>query len=145
MSRDFRKIVAWQKADALVMTVFQATARDFPKDETYGLRSQLRSAAVSVAANIAEGSGLGTPAGFRRFLYQAHGSLSEVEYYIHLAERLGYLNKETALVLSGVRSEVGRTLAGLIKATDRQIEHLRSGDQAGLKESAMDDASSETT
>jgi four helix bundle protein len=79
MARDFKKIVAWQRADALVMEVYRATKSAFPQDEKYGLRSQIRSAAVSVAANIAEGSGVGTPAGFRRYSYHAQGSLSEVE------------------------------------------------------------------
>jgi four helix bundle protein len=121
MARDFKKIVAWQRADALVMEVYRATKSAFPQDEKYGLRSQIRSAAVSVAANIAEGSGVGTPAGFRRYSYHAQGSLSEVEYYIHLAENLGYISKETVGVLSSRRSEVGRTLQGFIRALDHQI------------------------
>ena len=134
MARDFRRIVAWQKADALVMAVYQATGGGFPRDEQCGLRSQIRSAAVSVAANIAEGSGLGTPAGFRRFLYLAQGSLSEVEYYVYLAENLGYIDAEMAGVLSTHRSEVGRTLRGLIKALDQQITSHGRRDRASSGE-----------
>ena len=85
--RDFKKILAWQKADDLVVAVYKATEH-FPPAECFGLTSQMRRAAVSVAANIAEGSGRETLADFRHFLHIARGSLQEVEYYIHLADRL---------------------------------------------------------
>ena len=134
MARDFRKIIAWQKADALVIDIYRATAASFPKEEKYGLTSQMRSAAVSVAANIAEGSALRTSAGFRRFLYSSQGSLSEVEYYIYLAGRLGYLDSESGSQLSVLRSEVGRTLRGLIAALDRQIANSRSAGRADTAE-----------
>jgi four helix bundle protein len=134
MARDFRKIVAWQKADMLVIDNYRATAASFPKEEKYGLTSQMLSAAVSVAANIAEGSALRTSAGFRRFLYLSQGSLSEVEYYIYLAERLGYLDSESGSQLSVLRSEVGRTLRGLIAALDRQIANSRSAGGADSAE-----------
>jgi four helix bundle protein len=85
--RDFRKLLAWQRADDLTVLVYRAT-EDFPSEEKFGLTSQLRRAAVSVAANIAEGSGRHSLKDFRRFLYQARGSLSEVQYYLHLSKRL---------------------------------------------------------
>ena len=116
MARDFRSIVAWQKADDLVVEIYRQTARAFPRDERYGLVPQLRSAAVSVAANIAEGSGRSTSADFRRFLYQAQGSLSEVEYFLHLAERLDMTDSDAGERLRGLRAEVGKTLSGLIRA-----------------------------
>jgi four helix bundle protein len=119
MARDFRKIVAWKKADDLVVEIYRQTARSFPRDERYGLVPQLRSAAVSVAANIAEGSGRSTSADFRRFLYQAQGSLSEVEYYLHLAERLDMTDSSALEKLQGLRAEVGKTLTGLILAVSR--------------------------
>ena len=122
MARDFRKILAWQKADDLAVELYKTTSVSFPKEERFGVTAQLRSAAVSVAANIAEGSGRRTSSDFRRFLYQAQGSLSEVEYYLHLAHRLGYLNTADYDNLEQSRASVGRVLNGLIKSVDRQIE-----------------------
>jgi four helix bundle protein len=73
------------------MEIYRVTRTYFPKDEIYGLISQICRAAVSVAANIVEGSGRNSPADFLRFLGFAQGSLSEGEYYLHLAHRLDYL------------------------------------------------------
>ncbi len=88
--RNFRKLIAWQKADDLAVKIYEVTGR-FPADERFGIISQVRRAGVSVAANIAEGCGRETVVDFRRFLHQARGSLYEVEYYIHLSGRLGYV------------------------------------------------------
>ena len=121
MSRDFKKIIVWQKADDLAVAIYEMTRSDFPKNETYGLTSQIRRAAVSVAANIVEGSGRNSPADFLRFLGFAQGSLSEVEYYLHLARRLEYLNDETFNNLETQRAEVGKTLTGFINAIRKQI------------------------
>ena len=91
--RRFRNIVAWQKADDLVLGIYQLT-NAFPKSEDYGLTSQMRRAAVSVAANIAEGSARATLKDYVHFLFIAKSSLSEVEYYLHLSHRLGYLDSD---------------------------------------------------
>jgi four helix bundle protein len=121
MARNFRKILAWQKADDLVVELYKTTGGSFPKEERFGVTAQLRSAVVSVAANIAEGSGRRTPSDFRRFLYQAQGSLSEVEHYLHLTHRLGYLSTADHDRLEQSRASVGRVLSGLIRSVDRQI------------------------
>ncbi|OGO69830.1 MAG: hypothetical protein A2Z37_12650 [Chloroflexi bacterium RBG_19FT_COMBO_62_14] len=121
MARDFRKIIAWQKADDYVIEVYRLTGKLFPPEERFGLISQIRSAAVSVAANIAEGSGRESLQDFRRFVFQAQGSLSEVEYYLHLANRLGYVKEEEFLRLESERAEVGRTVQGFIYWLDSQI------------------------
>ncbi len=119
--RDFRKLVAWQKADDLVVMVYQAT-ESFPSHEQFGLTSQMRRAVVSVAANIAEGCGRHTLKDFRRFLYLARGSLNEVEYFIHLAARLDYFSEsKTASVMSHCH-ETGRVLQGLINSLTEQIQ-----------------------
>ena len=76
------------------MKIYQTT-QTFPPQDRYGLISQMQRSAVSVAANIAEGSGRRTLADYIRFLFIAKGSLTEVEYYIHLAQRLGYLSSES--------------------------------------------------
>ncbi len=120
MARDFRKIIVWKKADDLAVAIYEITRSNFPDDEKYGLTSQIRRAAVSVAANIAEGSGRHTPADFLRFLGFSQGSLSEVEYYLHLACGLGYVSDEAYENLEDKRSEVGRTLNGFIQAVRKQ-------------------------
>jgi len=123
--RDFRNLLAWQKADDLVVGVYKVTA-GFPTDERYGLTSQIRRAAGSIAANIAEGSGRQLLKDFVHFLYLARGSLAEVEYYIHLAQRLDYLTSAQALTLGQLRKEAGGTLQGLINAISRQMESGRT-------------------
>ena len=125
MARDFRRIVAWQKADDLVVEVYRATAKFFSSEERYGLTSQIRRASVSVASNIAEGSGRMTLKDFRRFLFNAQGSLSEVEYHIHLAHRLSYLDDANFRQLEGKRAKVGRVLTGFIVSINKQIARGR--------------------
>ena len=122
--RDFRKIMAWEKADDLVVLIYEAT-KAFPREELYGLTSQLRRAVVSVAANIAEGSGRQYLKEFRQFLYTARASLSEVEYYIHLGRRLGYLDREKVAKLEEARQETAKILQGFINAVEKQIQQGR--------------------
>lgn len=118
---DFRRMAVWQKADEFVLEIYALT-RAFPEDERFGLTSQLRRAAVSIPANIAEGSGRHNHPDFRQFLYTARGSLNEVEYYLHLAERLGYLEQEQSQPLIQTQHEVGSLLQGLIAWTSKEIE-----------------------
>ncbi len=118
--RDFRNIIAWQRADDLAVLVYEIT-RSFPADERFGLISQMRRAAVSVPANIAEGSGRQHLKDFLNFLHIAGGSLAELEYYIHLTGRLGYLNEEQREQLTATCHETGATLQGFIKAIRQQI------------------------
>ncbi|HBX68517.1 MAG TPA: four helix bundle protein [Chloroflexi bacterium] len=120
MARNFRKIIAWQEADNLVIEVYKLTG-SFPSEERYGLTSQLRRAAMSVAANIAEGSGRSTLKDFLRFLYNAQGSLSEVEYYLHIAQRLNYLSEEEIKPVENQRTKVGRLLNGFIRSIHTKI------------------------
>ncbi|MBN1965459.1 MAG: four helix bundle protein [Anaerolineae bacterium] len=123
--RDFRKIVAWQKADDLAVQVYEAT-KGFPTEERFGLTSQMRRAAVSVAANIAEGSGRQYLKEFLNFLHIARGSLAEVEYYIHLARRLGYLDDNQAELLASACYEAGAVLQGFITAIAQQAASGRA-------------------
>jgi four helix bundle protein len=122
--RDFRKIMAWEKADDLVVLIYEVT-KAFPREELYGLTSQLRRAVVSVAANIAEGSGKQYLKEFRQFLYTARASLSEVEYYIHLSHRLGYLDGEKVAGLEEARKDAAKVLQGFINAIEEQIKQGR--------------------
>ncbi len=113
--RDHRKLKAFQLADALVLSVYKET-RAFPNDELFGLTSQMRRAAVSVASNIVEGCARESLAEYANFLNVAFGSLRELGYHIDLAERLGYLSKDKALTLAGAYEEAARVLAGLKKS-----------------------------
>lgn len=113
MGRSYKDLVAWQKAMELVTATYRASAK-FPKDELFGLTSQLRRAAVSVPSNIAEGQGRLSEREFRYFLGQSRGSLMEVETQVQIAENLGYLQAEEVKVLLKSCAEVGRILNGLI-------------------------------
>lgn len=89
MKRKYQQLIVWQKAMLLVNRIYQLT-QHFPENEKFGLTSQLRRAAVSVPSNIAEGSGRGSDKDFCRFLYQARGSLTEIETQLLIAQQLGF-------------------------------------------------------
>lgn len=114
--RDHRNLRAFQLADDLALLVYHETAR-FPKEELFGLTSQVRRAAVSIASNIAEGCGRSSDVDFLRFLDMANGSLRELQYQVSLAKRLGYLPVESALLSEdSILFETGRVLHGLIRS-----------------------------
>lgn len=97
-------------------------SRGWPKEELYGLTNQLRRAAVSVPANIAEGKGQGGKAEFSRFLGIAYGSLCELETHLYLAQRLAYLDQSTLDTLIAQSTEVARLLHGLIRSQRAETE-----------------------
>jgi four helix bundle protein len=115
MDRKFQDLVVWQKSMDLVTEIYRLT-RSFPKEEIFGLVSQLRRAAVSVPSNIAEGQGRLTEKEFRQFLGNARGSLSEVETQILIAKNLGYLDETNLNSILSIISEVGRVLNGLLSS-----------------------------
>lgn len=104
--KGFRKLIVWQRAHQLTLLIYKLT-ENFPKSEIYGLTSQLRRAAVSVPANIAEGYGYGRKGQTGRFLDIAQGSLSEVEYYLILSLDLGYIKQEEYDKSESLRAETG--------------------------------------
>jgi len=112
-SKSYRDLVAWQKAMDLVTAIYRITA-SFPREEIYGLTSQMRRAAVSVPSNIAEGQGRHGAAEFRHFLRQASGSLTELETQVMIAERLCYISPEAASEILRNAAEVGKILNGLL-------------------------------
>lgn len=111
--RSFRELKVWQKSHSITLDLYQATAA-FPKHELYGLTSQLRRSAASVAQNVAEGCGRSTGPDFARFLQIALGSASETEYHILLASDLCYLEPQLARQLEDRVTEVKRMLYSLI-------------------------------
>jgi four helix bundle protein len=117
--RDYTKIETWKLADDLTVAVYERT-RSFPKEEVYGLTSQLRRASYSVPANIVEGSSRDSKKDYLHFLYIARGSLSETQYFIHLAARLGYLSSEEAVRLHEQTKLTFGCLHGLIRAVEKE-------------------------
>ena len=111
--RDPHKLKAFELADKLALLVYQET-RTFPKEELFGLVSQMRRAAVSVPSNIAEGCGRSSEKEYLQFLSIAYGSLKELEYQISLSKKLGFISDTTNL--TGCADETSRVLNGLIKA-----------------------------
>ena len=111
--RDFKRLKSWEKAHSLALDVYRAT-KSFPKEETYGLIAQMRRAAASVPANVAEGYGRKGDAELGRFLSIAAGSACELEYHILLARDLGYLAEPAYLDLNAGTCEVKRMLASFI-------------------------------
>lgn len=110
--KDYRDLIVWQKAMDLVVEVYEATKK-FPKEEIYGLTSQVRRAAVSVPSNIAEGQGRRSTKEFLNRLSIAHGSLREAETQIMIAGRLAYLISREVDLLLEKAAEVGRLINGL--------------------------------
>ncbi len=93
----------------------------FPKDERFGLTSQIRRAAVSIASNIAEGWGRGTITDYARFLRMARGSMYEVETQAIIARELGYIDTEKFEYFEQTIDEAGRVLAGLIRSIEKKL------------------------
>lgn len=110
--QDFRELKVWQKAHILTLAVYRITA-EFPREERYGLRSQLRSSCSSIAANLAEGCGRSGSAELARFCSIAMGSASEVEYHLLLAKDLSLIKPAEYKSLAEAAAEVKRMLTGL--------------------------------
>jgi len=113
--RSFKDLVAWQKSMALVTEVYR-TSQGFPKEEIFGLTSQIRRSAVSVPSNIAEGNARTSKKEFQYFLSNARGSLAELETQILIAHQLAYINETAKNQMLDRLWEVGRILNGLLSS-----------------------------
>lgn len=112
MGHSYRELIAWQKAKALAIKVYKVSDK-FPNSELYGLMSQMRRAAVSVASNIAEGQGRKTPGEFAQFLATARGSLLELQTQIDIAAELGFIPLADFRELERMSGEVLALVNGL--------------------------------
>jgi four helix bundle protein len=117
--KGFRKLIVWQRAHQWVLLIYKLTEK-FPKHEMFGLVSQMRRAAVSVAANMAEGYAAGGKGQFGRYLDISQGSLSEVEYFLILALDLKYITQSEYEQVESLRAETGYLLYRLIESLDRK-------------------------
>ena len=113
--RDHTKLRAFQLADQVALAIYKET-RSFPREEVFGLTSQLRRAAVSIASNIVEGAARFSEAEYLRFLDTAYGSAREVEYQVGLAFRLGFLPAQSHRELSALAVEISKVLNGLLRS-----------------------------
>ena len=118
--KSHRDLIAWQKAMKLAEIVYQIT-RNFPKEEVYGLTSQIRRSVTSIPANIAEGQGRRSKKEFQQFLGHARGSLLELDTHMELALRFGYINSESYKNVLPLIQEVGRLVNGLLPLARRQF------------------------
>ena len=112
--QDFRSLKVWEKGHQFTLAVYKTT-KSFPKEELFGLTSQIRRSSASIPANIAEGCGRGSDSDFGRFLQIAMGSASEVEYHLVLSRDLGYLQPSDHDRLTADVIELKRMLATLLR------------------------------
>jgi four helix bundle protein len=113
--RDHKRLKAFEMADSIALDVYRLTA-SFPKEEVYGLISQIRRAAVSVPSNIVEGCSRESQADYKRFLEIAFGSLKELRYQITLSARLGYIAGSRAAEFDAKLDETEKVLGALIRS-----------------------------
>ncbi|MFZ7133068.1 MAG: four helix bundle protein [Eubacteriales bacterium] len=113
MYTDTSRMIVWQKSHELVLKIYNISI-DFPKEEMFGLTSQIRRAAVSVPSNIVEGKARGSNKDYRRFLLIARGSLEEIKYQLLLSKDLKYINETRYNDLVILANEIGKMLNSLI-------------------------------
>ncbi|WP_462254705.1 four helix bundle protein [Ferruginibacter sp.] len=111
--QNYKDLKVWEKAHRFTLEVYQVSAA-FPKTETYGLTSQLRRAASSIAANIAEGCGKNSKLDFANYLNISLGSSNEAEYFILLSKDLNYITSENYEILTKLVNEIKAMLIALI-------------------------------
>ncbi|MCB9894103.1 MAG: four helix bundle protein [Planctomycetes bacterium] len=119
--KSIEDLIAWQKAMDFVVEVYHST-RNWPREELYGLTSQLRRSAVSVPSNIAEGQGRFSTKEFLNHLSISYGSLTESFTQIKIARRLNYLEEEQSAELASRADEVGRIINGLARKLEAKID-----------------------
>lgn len=120
MSRDYRKIHAYQLAKELVLNIYRITKK-FPREELFGLISQMRRASISICSNIAEGAVRKSKKEYLQFLYTSMGSFTELECQIDLSTKLGYINNSDFENLNSICHNTGGKLFRLIEAVEKEI------------------------
>jgi four helix bundle protein len=120
MSQSFRDLQIWQKSMQLTVAIYRLT-QGFPREEVYGLTSQIRRAAVSVPSNIAEGQGRLSPAEFRQFLGIARGSICELQTQLEIARLLQFGKPELLDEAVSLSHEVGKMIYSFLGSIKNQI------------------------
>lgn len=119
MLKNYKELNVWQKSYTLCLMIYRIT-KEYPKEELYGLVSQLRRVAVSIPSNIAEGYGRKSTADYLRFLYIAYGSVCELETQIMISGDLDYISEDTFREITDNIGEVERMLKGLINSLEKK-------------------------
>jgi four helix bundle protein len=127
---DFKDLVVWQKSHRVALDLYQRT-RSFPREELFGVTGQMRRAATSIPANLAEGCGRRSDGELLRFVQIARGSASELEYHLILARDLGLLSAEEFHVFELRVLEVQRMLAALSQSVGENLRNQRRSKAAG--------------
>jgi four helix bundle protein len=119
--RNYRDLQVWNKAHKLTLELYRVS-QGFPREEIYGITSQLRRAAVSIGANLAEGCGRRTSTELARFVRIAMGSASELDYHLLLSSDLGFINNEDFKRTASELTEVRKMLTSFLSSVEGQIE-----------------------
>ena len=122
MAKTYENLEAWKKSIEFVAHIYNLSKK-FPKEELYGLISQIRRAAISISSNIAEGAGRGSNKEFLRFVHISLGSLNEVESQIYVAHKLGYTKETDLLEILKKIQELGNLLGGLCNYLKHKEQH----------------------
>lgn len=117
-TKTFKELIVWQKSHKLVLEIYKIT-KSYPKDEIYALTNQIRRAAVSISANIAEGYKKKSKPSKLNFLNISEGSLEEVKYYIILSKDLSFITEKEYNSLDALCDEVGRLISGYSMAISK--------------------------
>ena len=117
MAKMYENLDAWKEATNLAVQVYKIT-KNFPKEEIFGITSQLRRASISVSSNIAEGAGRKSKKDFKQFVHMASGSLNEVESLLHICSRLDLITGHPYKELKESAEKLGRLIGGLLKYLD---------------------------
>jgi four helix bundle protein len=125
MAQNFKSLLVWQRAIELTVCIYRLTGT-FPKDELYGLTSQMRRASVSIASNIAEGRGRLNPAEFRQFLGMAQGSVCELKTQLVVASKLDMGDSKSLNCAEMLSEEVSKMLTSFIEQLGRGTKQLRA-------------------
>ena len=120
MYESFEKLIVLKKSHNFVLKIYELTKK-FPKEEMYGLTSQIRRASVSIPSNIVEGKSRNSKKDYLRFLLISRGSLEEVRYQLLLSKDLEYIKEKDYIILYELSNEVGKILNGLINSIKNQI------------------------
>lgn len=120
--QDYKQLIVWQKSHTFALLLYKET-KLFPREEIYGITSQIRRSALSIPANIAEGCGRLTDKENRQFFQVSLGSLHETEYYLLFCKDLNYINDKVYTELNNIIIEIKRMLIKLIKINLNRVEY----------------------
>lgn len=130
MAKMYENLDAWREATNLAVKIYQVT-KNFPKEEIFGITSQLRRASISISSNIAEGAGRKSKKDFKQFVHMDSGSLNEVENLLYICSRLDLIMAASHKELQELVEKVGRLIGGLLKYLNGSLEDRELNVEAG--------------